>query len=230
MAVLHTRFGAMWEAMPRTKRRNNNVSKQAEAEIISGHEVSEEDALRARFYAFLAHLLMVPPSAESLDSVRALEGDETVLGRALGALSAVAAKTSPEAARDEYNALFIGVSQGELTPYASYYLTGFLQEKPLANLRGDMIRLSIECSDDLKDPEDHIAVLCEMMHGLIAGAFGAPTDLATQKEFFDTHIRTWAPRFFEDLERAKSAVLYMPVGTIGRAFMEIEAEAFEMTD
>src|SRR3546814_15777160 len=72
------------------------------------------------------------------------------------------------------------------------------------------------------------AALCEMMAGLITGSFGAPADLAGQRHFFDTHIGCWAPRFFEDLQAAQSAVLYMPVGTIGRLFLAVEAEAFDM--
>ncbi len=204
------------------------ASRGAETSLASGFDVPEEDVLRARFYGMLAHLLTEPPSAVTLESVGSLEGDETEMGSALGALAAVAAKTSANEAEDEYSALFVGMAHGELTPYASYYLAGFLMEKPLANLRGDMARLGIAASEDFREPEDHIGVLCEMMHGLITGAFGAPADVATQKEFFDAHIRPWAPRFFEDLEAAKSAVLYMPVGTVGRVFMTIEAEAFEM--
>ncbi len=204
------------------------ASRGAETNLASGFDVPDEDVLRARFYAILAHLLTRPPSAETLESVRTLEGDETEMGSALGALAAVAAKTSVEAAEEEYNALFVGMAHGELTPYTSYYLAGFLMEKPLAKLRGDMERLGIAAAEEFREPEDHIGILCEMMHGLITGAFGAPADVATQKEFFDAHIRPWATRFFEDLEAAKSAVLYMPVGTVGRVFMAIEAEAFAM--
>ncbi len=172
---------------------------------------------------------MAPPAAETLQTLRDFEGDDaTEMGRALAALSAVAAKTSIEQAEEEFNALFIGMAHGELLPYASYYLTGFLHEKPLANLRGDMKRLGIARSESVKEPEDHIGTLCEIMHGLITGAIGEPADLTTQRQFFDAHIRSWAPRFFENLEGAKSAVLYMPVGTVGRVFMAIETEAFEM--
>src|SRR3546814_1226921 len=91
-----------------------------------------------------------------------------------------------------------------------------------------MAGLRIARADDVKEPEDHIAALCEMMAGLITGSFGAPADLAEQRHFFDTHIGCWAPRFFEDLQAAQSAVLYMPVGTIGRLFLAVEAEAFDM--
>src|SRR3546814_16153928 len=133
----------------------------------------------------------------------------------------------PISAREEHFNLFTGVGQGELLPYTSYYLTGFLNEKPLARLRGDMARLRIARADDVKEPEDHIAALCEMMAGLITGSFGAPADLAEPRHFFDTHIGCWAPRFFEDLQAAQPAVLYMPVGTIDRLFLAGQAVVFD---
>ena len=190
--------------------------------------ISEEDRLRAGWYALLAQLLSREPSNELLQMLRGLEGDDSELGKGIRALAAAARGTSAESARQEYFDLFIGVGQGELLPYGSYYLTGFLNEKPLARLRGDMARLRIARADDVKEPEDHIAALCEMMSGLITGGFGAPADLAEQRAFFDSHIGCWAPRFFEDLQGAPSAVLYMPVGTMGRLFMAIEVQAFDM--
>jgi TorA maturation chaperone TorD len=185
--------------------------------------------LRAQCYALLARFLASPPTAETLALARGLRGDGSDLGRALDALAAVAAKTTPNAAEIEYHDLFIGVAQGELQPYASYYLTGFLHEKPLADLRGEMAVLGIVRRVGVHEPEDHIAALCEMMAGLISGAFDARADLDAQRKFFERHIAPWAPRFFADLESAKAAVLYMPIGTIGRLFMRIENEAFAMT-
>ena len=138
------------------------------------------------------------------------------------------AKTKAAAER-EYFALFIGVARGELVPYASYYLTGFLNEKPLAKLRADMQALGIARKTDVKEPEDHIASICEMMAGLIAGSFGAPADLAAQRGFYDKHLAPWAGKFFADLEKAQAADLYRPVGEIGQLFLAIEAEAFGMT-
>jgi TorA maturation chaperone TorD len=195
---------------------------------ISVADISEEDAARARCYSLLAHLLHSPPSEALLGIVRGLDGDGSELGQALHALASVAQQTSVEAAEREYSTLFIGVARGELLPYASYYLTGFLQERPLADLRGDMAKLGIARREDVPDPEDHIGALCEMMSGLIAGAFGEPAPLDVQRQFFARHIGVWAPRFFEDLQAAKAAVLYMPVGRLGRVFMTIEAEAFGM--
>lgn len=191
-------------------------------------EISDEDRLRAGWYALLAQLLSREPSEQLLQTLRGLEGDDSELGKGIRALAAAARGTTVESAGREFFDLFIGIGQGELLPYASYYLTGFLNEKPLARLRADMARLRIARADEVKEPEDHIAALCEMMSGLITGSFGAPADLAEQRRFFDTHIGCWAPRFFEDLQGAQSAVLYMPVGTIGRLFMAIEVQAFDM--
>lgn len=191
-------------------------------------QISDEDQLRAGWYALLAQLLSREPGDQLLRMLRGLEGDESELGKGIRALAAAARGTTVESARQEYFDLFVGLGQGELLPYASYYLTGFLNEKPLARLRGDMARLHIARADDVSEPEDHIAALCEMMAGLITGGFGTPAELSEQHQFFDTHIGCWAPRFFEDLQGAQSAVLYMPVGTIGRLFMAIEAQAFEM--
>lgn len=192
------------------------------------YSVSEEDLLRAQGYALLGRLLATKPDRETLDICRNLEGDETDIGQAISLLSVLATKLTPEAVSDEYDSLFVGMTHGELQPYASYYLTGFLHEKPLADLRGDMRRLGIQRAEGVPEPEDHIASLCEMMHGMATGVFGEPASLDEQHKFFDAHIGTWASKFFEDLETAKSAVLYVPIGRIGRLFMAIETEAFAM--
>jgi len=165
----------------------------------------------------------------TLAALRAVDADaSTEFGRAMTSLADLARRTTRAATEEEYTQLFYGIGAGgELQPYASYYLTGFLYEKPLANLRGDMAELGIAASGSSTEPEDHIAYLCEIMHGLITGAFGKPCDLVTQRKFFTRHLAPWAERFFDNLERAKAAALYMPVGTIGKLFMAIEREAFE---
>ncbi len=191
-------------------------------------DVTEEDTLRAQLYGLLASLLAAPPTPEVLAVVGAIKGDGTELGQALKLLATAARGTAIEDVEDEYQALFIGVGAGELTPYASYYLAGFLFEKPLAKLRIDMGRLGIARADHVPEPEDHIASLCEMMCGLITGTYGAPADLARQQTFFDVHLGSWAELFFKDLEAASNANFYQPVGTVGRLFMEVEVQAFKM--
>ena len=187
--------------------------------------LTEEDRLRADMYGLLGELLRKEPSDEVIDTVAGFQGDGSEIGSVLATL---AGKLSGDEIRDEYMRLFIGVGRGELLPYASFYLTGFLNDKPLADLRNDMAHMKIERVDGVKDPEDHIASLFDIMSGMIRGAFGAPTDLAAQARFFKKHIEPWAPLLMQDIEAAKSAVFYAPVGTIGRAFMDIESAAFDM--
>ncbi len=190
---------------------------------------AEEDRLRAETYALLAALLARPPDANFLHRIADLEGDESAFGHLLDALAATAACSNPERLREEFHNLFIGLDVGEVVPYASYYIAGAVYSQPLARLRGDMAKLGIARTQAAHEPEDHIAALCEMMAGLIVGAFGdGATLLQGQKEFFHRHLLPWAPRFFADLERAPSAAFYVPVGRLGRDFMEIERMAFDM--
>lgn len=198
-------------------------------EVVHSPEIADEERQRAHLYALLGRLLLAAPGEAEIAVVRDLRGDATELGRALYALAALARRASVDGLRDEYHDLFIGLAQGEVVPFASVYLTGFLQERPLADLRGDMMRLRVRRRDEVYEPEDHIGSICEMMAGLITGAFGAPLPIAEQRRFFERHLAPWASRFFVDLERAKTATFYMPVGTIGRLFMDIERDAFAMS-
>jgi TorA maturation chaperone TorD len=194
----------------------------------SDQGIAEEDVLRANLYRLLAHILKGPPEQADLDLFAAMQGDETPIGAAIGALARIAGSAGPEVAEREYHNLFIGLGRGELVPYGSYYLTGFLNEKPLARLRGDMARLGIERRAEVREPEDHISAECEMMAGLILGDFGEARDLDDQRAFFKAHLSPWARHFFTDLEAARSSVFYAGVGQLGAAFMDVEEEAFSM--
>ncbi|MDW4548660.1 molecular chaperone TorD family protein [Defluviimonas sp. D31] len=190
--------------------------------------ITEEDRLRADLYGFLSALLAAPPDRALLDKTAALTGDASPLGRAIAALATLAAAATPVSAEREFTRLFIGLGRGELLPYASYYLTGFLNEKPLMLLRRDMPALGLARSESVYEPEDNIASMMEMMAGQIDGRFGTSRPLARQREFFNRHLAPWAGHFFTDLETAKGSVFYAPVGTIGREFMTIEREAFRL--
>ena len=191
--------------------------------------IPEEDRLRADLYNFLGVLLARPPDRGLLDQTAALTGDTSDVGQAVSTLARVAKLTKPATVESEYNRLFIGLGRGELLPYASYYLTGFLNEKPLALLRQDMTARGLARSDTVFEPEDNIASLMEMMGAMIVGRFGAPATLGQQKDFFNRPIGPWAGHFYTDLEAAKNSVFYAPVGRLGQVFMEIEAEAFRMS-
>ena len=192
--------------------------------------LGEEDRLRADLYDFLGALLARPAGETLLAQTAGLRGDDaTELGRAVRALSGLAAKADPAAVEHEFTQLFIGLGRGELLPYASYYLTGFLNEKPLAALRRDMAARGVTRAETVYEPEDNIASCMEMMGGLIRGRFGAPAPLGDQQTFFNRHIAPWARHFFADLEGARNAVLYASVGAVGRVFMEIEVQGFRLT-
>ena len=197
-------------------------------QLSAKSDISEVDQLRVNMYRLLARILSSPADAQFLKLLTSLEGDNTALGRALGELSAVAKAVDPKQAKQEYQDLFIGIGRGELLPFGSYYLTGFLNEKPLARLRNDMMALGIERDPLVKEPEDHAGALMDMMAGLIDGSFGRPQALSVQQDFFKKHIKNWMPHFFRDLQSAKHAHMLSPVGVIGTLFLEIEESAFAM--
>ena len=167
--------------------------------------VAEEDVLRAQVYGLLSRTLAKPMSDETLEIVRGLNGvdDGSPIGAAMKALGDIAVRTTRGKADDEYSALFHGMgSGGAIHPYASYFLTGFIYEKPLADLRRDLAEMGVNRSGVSDEPEDHIAFLCEIMHGLISGSFGAPASVEYQRDFFNRHMATWAVKFFEEIGRA----------------------------
>lgn len=121
-------------------------------EVMDRAPVAPEDRQRAEVYDFLAALLSQPPSDGLLNRVAKLEGNDTEFGQAIATLATLAGKTSEKSADREFTALFIGLGRGELLPYASYYMTGFLNEKPLAELRKDMARQSIKRAPNVYEP------------------------------------------------------------------------------
>lgn len=198
------------------------------AASVAADAVAEEDRMRADCWRLLGRLLAAPPSAGLLDAVGRMLGGQGAFGAAIDALAGAARGSDAETVSREYHDLFIGLARGELVPFASYYRTGFLYDKPLSRLRADMERFGIASVDNASDPEDHIAAIAEMMAGLIGGDFGTPATLAVQKQFFDTHLAPWAKHFFADLEKAEAARLYRHVAAVGRLLMQIETEAFAL--
>src|SRR5947209_4410328 len=163
-------------------------------------EIDDVALARASEYRLLASILAEAPSRELLARLAKISGDATKLGRAHAALAEAAANIDADSITREYFDLFVGVGRGELLPYASYYLTGFLQERPLAQIREDMAALGHARATALSEPEDHIAMLCEIMAGLASRQFDA--DLPGERGFFERHLKSWASRFFADLEKA----------------------------
>ena len=190
--------------------------------------IDEEDQLRADMYSFLASLLRSEPSADLVKQLTLLKSDNTPIGNAIKILAKLASSLDLHEIRDEYVKIFIGVGRGEILPFASYYLTGFLKDKPLAKLRNDMKEIGIEMSADVKEPEDHIASLFDIMSGIILGKFDRKFSITEQRDFFNKHLAPWVELLMRDIEASKIAVFYAPVGTLGREFIEIERSSFKM--
>jgi len=197
-------------------------------QVTSKPEIDEIDQLRAAEYGLLSLLLGRAPDAETLKRVATLKGDGSELGMAHLELASAAAAIDDRTVSREFFDLFIGLGRGELLPYASYYLTGFLHERPLARVREDLRSLGIERAGSSREPEDHAAVLLEVMAGLARGDFEA--EFAEQARFFERHLKPWAARMFADLEMSPSARFYRAVGRAGRVFMELESEAFTLSE
>jgi TorA maturation chaperone TorD len=182
----------------------------------------DEQLRRAGAYSVLAALLRDAPNEAVLDFVAELEVDAANNGNelllSLNMLSLAARHSAPQALLDEYHALFIGLGRGELVPYGSWYQTGFLMEKPLGLLRADLAALGFARSEDVHEPEDHVAALFEVMAMLIHEGSG----IDSQQHFFQSHIGNWAERFFDDLGNANAAVFYRSVARFGQAFLAME--------
>jgi TorA maturation chaperone TorD len=204
-----------------------SAESRSAAEVGAPHPVDEVDQARALEYALLATLLASSPDAPMIERLARLRGDETRLGAAHGALARAAGRASVESVEREYSDLFLGLNPSGLFPYASYYLAGALQGRPLARLREALQRLGVERTPGRSEPEDHAATLMEIMAGLAGGRIASPA--GTEREMFDEHVAPWITRFFADLEKAGTADFYASVGALGRVFVEIEAEAFELS-
>jgi TorA maturation chaperone TorD len=192
----------------------------------TGPALDPIDTARAAQYRFLAQILSAAPDAAQLARIAQLQGDDTAMGRAFAALAEAARAADPKAVEREYFELFVGVGRGELLPYASFYLTGFLNERPLAELRGDLARLGVARAEGRHEPEDHIALLFEVMADMAEGRIAVAPEV--QAAFFTRHIAPWAGQFFDDLTIAPSARFYQPLAEIGRLMTDIESRAFTL--
>lgn len=210
---------SLTEAAPRDRARDEHAG------------MDEADQLRANTYRLLAALLAAPPSDDLLHLLArpgaAPEGSNDLpMAQAWQLLRLAARDTDPARADDEYHDLFIGLGRGELVPYASWYLTGFLMDRPLAYLRQDLRRVGIERQAGVSEPEDHAAALCEAMVEIIAA--GASVSLQWQQRFFKQHMAPWMGMFFRDLQQARCACFYTAVGRLGEAFLAIEDQYLDL--
>lgn len=189
---------------------------------------SSDDELRASTYSLLAALLAAPPREQLLDLLKTITPTRPVGGgleSAWEVLRLAGERATVEALDDEYHDLFIGIGRGELVPYGSWYMTGFLMDKPLAVLRRDLAELGFERQEDVKEPEDHAAALLETMGLMIASG---EVSIDTQRRFFQSHVGPWMKTFFLDMQKAEKARFYRAVGQLGEQFIDFETKYLTM--
>lgn len=211
-----------WFKLSSTETYNDAQDQQSVRVRIDGdHDGSR---LRGNTYTVLASLFHAPPDASLLDHlINRVDGeiDEPgTMGRAWMALQQAATEADAAQLTEEYQDLFIGLGRGETVPFGSWHLTGFLMDKPLSDLRDDLAALGIVREGGEKDPEDHIAALCEAMALLIQAD---DVDEHMERRFFACHIHPWALKFFKDVQDAPSAKFYREAACLGQAFMELES-------
>ncbi|WP_194256456.1 TorD/DmsD family molecular chaperone [Photobacterium damselae] len=200
---------------------------------MNSHQTSSnQDAiLRIEIYNLLAHLLRQSPSQDVLDWLADLDVEGTndpnqsSMAATWPLLKLAAQKATPIAVAEEYQDLFIGIGRGDVVPYGSWYLTGSLMEMPLAHLRSDLKQLGYERNESVKEPEDHIAALLEVMAMLVEGG-----DEHLQRTFFNRHLAPWCEKVSTDIKTAKSAVFYTAVGELALQFLTVEKTRFLQAD
>ncbi|MEI8030240.1 MAG: molecular chaperone TorD family protein [Comamonadaceae bacterium] len=200
-------------------------------ESLKGSALDEETA-RAELYGLLALLFYAPPTTELMTKLRVAVTDTPAAGAFLEepwrALVGVAREMTDQDIQSEYDSLFGGIGKPEVYLYASHFLSGFLNEKPLVRLRTELASLGLARDDGMSETEDHMAYLCEVMRYLIAGEDVTVANLTRQREFFSNHLQPWVTLLCDDLQTHPKARFYSALAELTRAFMGVEAQGFDM--
>ncbi len=194
----------------------------------------DEETARAEIYGLLAALYYAAPSQLLYDNLCVAATEAPAAGAVLESswselVAAARVQSLPEITR-EFDALFGGVSRPEVYLFGSHYLSGFLNEKPLAALRGDIAELGLARDESMSETEDHVAYLCEVMRYLIAGDDVAVANLTRQREFFSRHVQSWLPQMCEALAAHPKARFYCALAAFTQAFVGVEAQGFDMLE
>ena len=193
-----------------------------------------EELARAELYGLLARLWIAPPDAALLGqfqvAVTQAPAEGAFLEAPWQALVAAMRTTTAAAAAEEYDALFQGVGKPELFLYGSFYLTGFLNEKPLALLRDSLAQLGLGRDEGRVETEDHIAYGFEVMRFLIAGDDVAVCNLEQQRRFFRAHLQPWVEKLCDAVQAHPRAALYRELAAFTQAFVQIETQGFDLLE
>lgn len=200
-----------------------------------GHSSAlDEEIARAEVYGLLSQLYYAPPAPQLVDALRVAVTEAPAAGAFLEEpwreVVALARAMDDEAVAAEYDALFGGVGKPEVYLFGSYYLSGFLNDRPVARLRADLAALGLQPQASVSETEDHIAYLCEVMRYLIAGDDVAVANLARQREFFNVHIQPWVNTLCEAIARHPRSRFYRALAGFTQAFTSVEAQGFDLLE
>ena len=194
----------------------------------------DEEVARAELYGLLARLWYAPPDAALLDALQVAVTEAPAAGAFLEEpwrqLVGVARGIDAAAAQAEYDALFGGMGKPEIYLFGSHYLSGFLNDKPVAQLRNDLDRLGLAREEGVYETEDHVACLFEVMRYLIAGDDVEVANLTQQRAFFAVHVQPWLPALCDAASGHPKAHFYASLGSFTRAFIQVEAQGFDMLE
>jgi TorA maturation chaperone TorD len=192
----------------------------------------DEETARAEIYGLLAALFYVAPTPALLENLRAAVTEAPAAGALLeaswGDVVANARAMSIEEITDEYDSLFGGVGKPEVYLFGSHYMSGFLNEKPLAALRGDLAELGLDRGDEMSETEDHYAYVCEVMRYLIAGEDVEVANLTRQREFFTRHVQPWAQPMCDAISAHPKSRFYKSLASFAHTFTSVELQGFDM--
>lgn len=204
------------------------------SERIPVSSALDEEVARAELYGLLARLWYAAPDAELLEAFQVAPTEAPAAGAFLEEpwrqLVGAAREIDAATAHREYDALFGGIGKPEVYLFGSHYLSGFLNDKPLAKLRNDLDRLGLAREEAIPETEDHIACLFEVMRYLIAGDDVAVANLTRQQAFFSNHVQPWLPAMCDAVSRHPKARFYATLAALTRAFAEVETQGFGMLD
>lgn len=194
--------------------------------------LAAEDQARADFYAVLARLWYGAPDRALLATIAGAdelvpEAEESVLADAWRALVAAAGAADEEAVRLEYDEVFVGTGRAEVSPFATAYFEGAFKERVLVQLREELAALGLARAADAREPEDHVAALCDVMRHLIAAGSGAPA-LERQRQFFQRYLEPAYAAFADRAAASPNSRFYKPVARFARAFLDLEVQSFQM--
>ena len=199
---------------------------------LSSTSALDEETARAEIYGLLAQLFYQVPSTELLAQLRVAVTDAPIAGGFLEEswrqLVAASRLSTDAEVSSEYNQLFGGVGKPEIYLYASHYISGFLNDKPVARLRDDLAALGLERDDSMSETEDHFACLCEVMRYLIAGDDVAVANLTHQRDFFAKHIQPWAQEMTDVIAKHPKAHFFAQLAAFTQAFLNIESQGFDL--